>query len=67
MADESYLRGLTDTLKAQAEESREQTGTADLEAEIVKLEAPKKWIDLKGWLIESVGQINRGLDRETIF
>ena len=66
MADESYIRGLTETIRARIESTREQTRKENREAEIVKLEAPKQWMGLKTWLKEAVRQVNQGLDKNTI-
>src|ERR1035441_2157974 len=66
MADENYIRGLTDTLKARIEDTREKTRKENREAEIVKSESPKQWTELKNWLKEAIRQVNQGLDKETI-
>jgi hypothetical protein len=66
MADERYIRGLTETIKAKIEDAREQTRRDNREAEIVKAAAPKQWVALKDWLKESMGQINRAVGSNII-
>jgi hypothetical protein len=66
MADENYIRGLTDIIKGKIEDAREQTRKENREADIVKVEAPKQWMELKAWLRESIGQINKGVESNTI-
>jgi hypothetical protein len=66
MADDSYIRVLTETIKAKIEDTREQTRKDNREAEITRIEATKQWIELKAWLKESIGQINRGIGSDTI-
>jgi hypothetical protein len=66
VADENYIRGLTETIKARIEDNREQTRKENREAEIVKSAAPKQWMELKAWLKESVGQINKEVGSDMI-
>jgi hypothetical protein len=66
MADESYIRGLTETIRARIEDTKEQTRKDNREAEIAKIEAPKQWMNLKAWLKESVGQINKEIGSDIL-
>jgi hypothetical protein len=66
MADESYIRGLTETIRARIEDTREQTRKENRNAEIVKAESPKKWMELKAWLKESIGQLNKSVGSNVI-
>jgi hypothetical protein len=66
MADENYIRGLTDIIKGKIEDAREQTRKENREADIVKVEAPKQWVELKTWLKESIGQINKSVGADAI-
>jgi predicted Holliday junction resolvase-like endonuclease len=66
MADESYIRGLTETIKTKIEYVREQTRKENRDAEIVKAESPNKWMELKDWLNESIGQLNKSVGSNAI-
>lgn len=66
MADEDYIRGLTETIRAKIEDAREQTRKDNREAEIVKSSAPKQWMELKAWLKESIGQINKDVGSDAV-
>jgi hypothetical protein len=58
MADEGYIRKLTATIQEQAKEFQEQTRKDNRDAEIIKSEAPKVWIQLKTWVKGAVAQVN---------
>jgi hypothetical protein len=61
MADEGYIRTLTTAIQDRIEESKEQTKRDNHEADIIKSEAPRVWMELKAWLKEAIAQVNRGL------
>jgi len=59
MADESYIRGLTSAIKDRIEIANASTRRENREAEIRRSEAPRVWVNLKLWLAQAVGQVNK--------
>lgn len=66
MADEGYIRQLSSALKDRIKAGEEQTRKENREAEILKAESPKQWIELKEWLREAVAQLNRGVASDVV-
>lgn len=60
MTDEEYVSSLRTKLESRVSASEEQTQKENLEAEIVKQQAPNDWVRLKVWLRETSDQVNKG-------
>lgn len=54
MADKGYIRGLATKLQDRIEENKQQVLRDNHEAELIKSEAPKHWMELKTWLKDVV-------------
>lgn len=57
MADEGYIRGLAAKLQGRIEDEKHKTVKDNREAEIIKAESPKYWMELKAWLRDAVGKL----------
>jgi hypothetical protein len=66
MADENYIRQLSSALKDRIKADEEQTRKENREADILKTESPKQWLELKAWLKEAIVQLNRGVATEVV-
>jgi len=66
MADEGFIRELTGAIRGRIKDAGERTRADNRDAEIIKTEAPKQWVELKLWLQESIKQINHELNSESI-
>jgi hypothetical protein len=61
MADESYVKRIVDTIKAQLEKNELEAKDRLRDADTIKAEAPQKWTALKQWVKETVQQSNQHL------
>jgi len=66
MVDEIYVRSLTAAIKGHIKESELNAMKALHEAEVTKVEAPKRWTELKRWLREAIDQVGQALPPETL-
>ena len=57
MADEGYIRGLAAKLQGRIEDEKHKTVKDNREAEIIKAESPKYWMELKAWLRDTADKL----------
>jgi hypothetical protein len=64
--DEAYTRNLREALLNRIKAEDERRKKESREAAFVKLQAPNEWSQLKGWIQDTVGELNEGLPAELI-